>query len=81
MDQDGGLYNNPAIENVSKKFCSKIYPISPDLSHQNGLVERAHCTFSKGMNALLFGAGVDVKFWPYDFVHVLSVCSGFPGQG
>ena len=51
------------------------------MSHQNGPVERAHRTVSQSVKALLFGAGLDVKFWPYAFMHVLRIRNALPGQG
>ena len=30
---------------------------------------------------LLFGAGLDVKLWPYAFMHVLHIHNALPGQG
>ena len=62
MDQGGELYNNPAIKNLFKKFGYEVYPTIPDASHQNGAVEQAHCIVSQGVKALLFIAGLDVKF-------------------
>ena len=29
----------------------------------------------------MFGAGLDVKFWPYAFIHVLRIQNALPGQG
>ena len=33
MDQGGELYQNPAIQNLFKKFGYEIYPTSPDASY------------------------------------------------
>ena len=30
---------------------------------------------------LLIGASLDVKFWPYAFMHVLLIYNALPGQG
>ena len=81
MDQGGELYNNLAIKNLFKKFGYEIYPTSPDVSHQNGPVEQAHCTISQGVKALIFGAGLYIEFWPYTFMHVFCICNALPGQG
>ena len=78
MNQGGELYHNPAIKNLFKKFGYEIYPTSPDVSYQNGPVERAHHTISQGIKALLFGADLDVKLWPYAFIRI---CNALPGQG
>ena len=81
MDNGGKLYSNPKIWNLFATFGYEIYPTSPDSSNQNGPVERAHCTVSQGIKALLFGAGLNVKFWPYVFIHVLRIRNALPGQG
>ena len=31
--------------------------------------------------ALLFGAGLDVKFWPYTFNHAICIRNALPHQG
>ena len=41
--------------------------------HQNGLVERANQTMDKAIRAMLIGAGLSVKFWPYAFRHFLGI--------
>ena len=81
MDNGGKLYSNPKIQNLFTTFSYEIYPTSPDSSNQNGPVERAHCTVSQGIKALLFGAGLDIKFWPYTFIHMLQIHNALPGQG
>ena len=80
MDQGGKLCNNPTIKKNFYKHGYEILPTSPDASNQNGPVERAHCTISQGFKALLIGAGIYVKFWPYVFMFVLRICNALPGQ-
>ena len=29
---------------------------------------------------LLFGSGLDVKLWPYAFMHILHICNALPGK-
>ena len=36
-------------------------------------MERIYCNFVTSIGALLFGDGLPVKFWPYDFNHVLRI--------
>ena len=43
-------------------------------------MERAHHTVSQGIKALLIGAGLDVKFWPYTIMYMLRICNALPGQ-
>ena len=81
MDNGGELYSNPKIQNLFSTFGYEIYSTSLDSSNQNGPVERAHCTVFQGIKALSFGAGLDVKFWPYVFIHMLRIRNALPGQG
>jgi hypothetical protein len=81
MDQAGELYKNPLARNVFKKFNYTIYPTGADNSSQNGPVERSHHTVSQGVKAILIGAGLDIKFWPLAFNHVIRIRNAFPGQG
>ena len=78
IDQSGELYNNPVTKNIFKKCCYNSYPTSSDSSNP---VERAHQTISQGVKALLIGAGLEVKFGLYSFVHILCICNALPGQG
>jgi hypothetical protein len=36
---------------------------------------------SNGIKAILIGAGLDIKFWPYAFNHVICIRNAIPGQG
>ena len=44
-----------------------------DSSHQNGPVKRAHRVIGGHICALLIGASLDIKFWPYAFFHHLCI--------
>jgi hypothetical protein len=81
MDQGGELYNNPLVRNVFKKYDYTIYPTGADNSSQNGPVEQSHCTVSQGVKAILIGAGLDIKFWPLAFNHIIRIRNAIPGQG
>jgi hypothetical protein len=81
MDQGGELYKNPRVRNLFKKFKYEIYPTGADSSSQNGPVERSHRTVSNGVKAILIGAGLDIKFWPYAFNHVVRIRNAIPGLG
>ena len=81
LDQGGELFRNPAVCSLFKEFGYKIYPTGGDSSHQNGPVERAHRTISQSVKAVLIGAGLDIKFWPYAFHHVIRLRNAIPGQG
>ena len=78
LDQGSELYGNTKIKNLFRRFGYKIYPISPDGLFQNGPVERAHIKISQGIKALLIGAGLDIRFWSYEFMHVLRIGNALP---
>ena len=58
-----------------------VFPTSADSSHQNGPVERAHRTVGDTVRALLTGANLDIKFWPYAFYHMLQISNSLPERG
>ena len=55
-----------------------LLPTGADNSHQNGPVERGHCTLANTIWTLLVGANLDIKFWPYAFYHALQMSNAFP---
>ena len=74
MDQGGELYKSKAIRDLfEKEFDYDIRVTGTAAHHQNGLVERANQTVDKAIRALLIGAGLEVKFWPYAFYHFLRI--------
>ena len=81
MDQGGELYSNPDIVNVFTKYQYKVHPTGTDSSHQNGPVKQAHCVIGDHVLALLIGASLDIKFWPYAFFHHLHVQNAMVMKG
>ena len=81
MDQGGELYQSTAVRSLFKKYGYQVLPTGADSSFQNGPVEQAHCTVATGIKSLLIGSGLDSRFWPYAFTHVLCICNAIPGQG
>ena len=67
MDQDGELCSNPDILNVFANYHYEVHPTGTDSSHQNGPVEQAHRIIGDHVRALLIGANLNIKFWPYPF--------------
>ena len=63
LDQGGKLYCSPKVCNLFHKYDYDISCTGVDTSFQNGAVERAHRTVATSVCALLFGAGLPVKFW------------------
>ena len=81
MDQGGELWCNPKVQKLFEKFGYKCFPVGSDASHQNGPVERAHRYISDGIHSLLFGANLDIKFWPFAFHHYLRLKNSLPKCG
>ena len=81
FDQVGELDGNPLIHNLFKKYGYSVYTTGGYSSNSNGPVERAHRTVSDGIKAVLLGAGLQPRFWPYAFYHVLRIRNAIPGAG
>ena len=81
MDQGGELYGNPDILNIFTNHHYQIHPTGTDSSHQNGPVERAHRVIGDHVRALLIGAQLDVKFWPYAFFRHLRINNAMAMNG
>jgi len=71
FDKGGELGNNQAIVNLFQHAGYAIEPTAPDNSSSNGLGERPHRTIKEALRAMLSGAGLDPKFWPFAFRHFL----------
>merc|ERR1712197_334359 len=78
MDQGGELYNNPKVVKLLESFGYDVLPTGADLAHQNGLIERANGSIAGSIRAILHGAGLPVKFWPYAFKYFLRVDNALP---
>ena len=81
MDQGGELFGNPDIINVFRRHHYEIHPTGTDASHQNGPVERAHRVIGDHVRALLIGANLNIKFWPYAFFHHLRINNAMAMNG
>jgi hypothetical protein len=80
LDQGGELYHNPEVYRLFKRFGYDVRPTGADASNQNGPVERGHLTVSNAIRALLLGASMDIKFWPYAFHHWLRIDNSLPSR-
>ena len=78
MDQGGELYRNPEVVALFEGFGYEVRPTGADASNQNGPVERAHLTVANGVRAMLHGANLDGRFWPYAFHHFLRIKNSIP---
>ncbi|KAG7338408.1 reverse transcriptase RNA-dependent DNA polymerase [Nitzschia inconspicua] len=80
LDQGGELYANPAVRALFEQFGYAVRPTGADASNQNGPVERAHLTVANALRAMLLGAGLDPRFWPYAFHHFLRITNATPSR-
>jgi hypothetical protein len=81
FDQGGELARCSAVLDL---FCNAGYSIEitgAGNSAQNGPVERPHQTIADGIRALLIGANLSPKFWPYAFRHFLRLYNMTPHAG
>ena len=78
FDQGGKLCNNFAVKNIIHKFGYEILPTTPDASFQNGIVKYDNQTVSQGIKSVIISTGLNIKFWPYAFMHVLQICNALP---
>ena len=59
----------------------KLHPIGINSSYQNGPVKCAHQVIGDHVCALLIGASLDIKFWPYAFFHHLLIQNAMAMNG
>ena len=80
LDQGGELYNNPAVIQLFTRFGYEIRVTGADSSNQNGPVERGHGVVANAIRAMLLGASLPIKFWPYAFHHWLRIDNNIPSK-
>lgn len=80
MDQGGELFHNPDVIQLFEHFEYTIRPTGADASNQNGPVERAHQHIGNSIRAMLIGAGLPLKFWPYAFHHLIRIKNSTPSR-
>ena len=69
------------MQNLFQEFGYESRPTGADSSNQNGPVERAHRTVANSIRAMLHGANLDIKFWPYAFHHFIRIKNALPSRG
>ena len=80
MDQGGELCNNPEVRKLFTRFGYEIRPTGADASNQNAPVERGHLVVANAIRALLLGANLPIKFWPYAFHFWLCIDNSMASQ-
>ena len=78
MDQGGELYKNPEVLALFEEYGYTAYPTGADASNQNAPVEQSHLTVANAICAILTGANLDIKFWPYAFHHWICIGNSIP---
>ena len=73
FDLGGELGRCTEIVDLFERAGYRVEPTAPASSHQNGPGERPHQTIGDGLRAMLKGAGLEPKFWPYAFHHFLRL--------
>ena len=81
LDQGGELYHNPEVNKLFKEFNYEVRPTGADASNQNGPVERSHRTVANAIRAMLHGANLDARFWPYAFHHYIRIKNALASRG
>jgi hypothetical protein len=72
---------NPSIHRLFEQYNYKVCPTGAEASNQNGPVERAHLNVANAIRAMLHGAALPAKFWPYAFHHFLRIKNATPSRG
>ena len=81
MNQGGKLFNNPKVITLFRSYGYEVLPTGANSLFQNGSAEQAHRTVSQSIRSLFIGADLDIKFWPYAFLHDLQIQNVLPGAG
>lgn len=81
MDLGGELGRCTELVDLLQRAGYEVECTAPGSSSQNGLGERPHQTIGNAMRAMLSGAGLEPKFWPYAFHHTLRLHNLMPHAG
>ena len=73
FDPGGDLGNCREVLETFKRFGYEPEVTGADASHQNPFGERPHRTIGDRMRAMLLGADLEAKFWPYAFRMVIRL--------
>ena len=73
LDQGGDLGRCEEVVTLFQQAGYSVEPTASASSHQNGPGERPHQTIGDALCAMLGGADLPPKFWPYAFHHWLHL--------
>ena len=71
MDLGGELGRCQEVLDLFTQAGYAVEPTAPNSSHQNEPVERPHRDIGNSIRAMLSGASLASRFWPYAFYHFL----------
>ena len=77
----GELGSSREVNELFQRAGYSIEPTAPDSSASNGPGERPHRTIKNALRAMLAGAGLEPKFWPFAFHHFLRLYNMVPHAG
>jgi Reverse transcriptase (RNA-dependent DNA polymerase) len=78
MDGGGELGKCREIHVTFNNFGYQVQLTGPDASSQNGPAERPHQTIGDALRAMLSGADLRPRFWPYAFYHFVRLYNVMP---
>ena len=81
MDQGGEMAKNGDVRKLFERHKYALRPTAPGASHQNAPAERPIQTFGNAMRAMLQGAALPMKYWPYAFYHFIRIHNLTPRSG
>jgi hypothetical protein len=73
VDLGGELGRCQEVLDLFTQVGYAVEPTAPNSSHQNGSVERPHRDLENSIRAMLSGASLASRFWPYAFYHFLRL--------
>lgn len=73
FDLGGELGHSPRVVELFEKAGYRVEPTAPMASHSNAPAERPHQTIGDALRAMLAGADLQSRFWPYAFHHHLRL--------
>ena len=78
LDQGGEIFYNPYVNNILQSFGYTLHPTGADKINKNGPVKRVHRALANSTRAILTGANLDIKIWPYALYHSILLSNYFP---
>ena len=73
FDQGGDLGRSSKVRKIFDFYGYTIDLTAKDSSSENGCVETENKYVARFLRCLLYGADLQMKFWPYAFQHILVV--------